>query len=118
MRNKTMTTKATKRKYKDGYRYAQRALDMGCHNHVKEVCERLNNEDDLFEAGYKQAYMDYLQEQVGENKIMRILDLLDNTIDSYINLTYSTQPGHGDCVRWSGKAEDNKQKLIDLIKEI
>lgn len=113
-----MTTKATKRKYKDGYRHAQRALDMGCPNHVKEVCERLNNEDDPFEMGYKQAYMDYLQEQASENKMARILNLLDNTIDSYINLTYGAQVGQGNCEQLHRQAEDNKQKLIDLIKEL
>ena len=109
---------ATKRKYKDGYRYAQRALAMGCPNHVKEVCERLNNEDDPLEAGYKQAYMDYLQEQATENKMARILDLLDNTIDSYINLTYGAQVGQGNCEQLHRQAEDNKQKLISLIKEL
>lgn len=107
-----------KRKYKDGYRCAQRVLVMGCPNHVKEVCERLNGENDLFEAGYKQAYMDYLQEQTEESKMARILDLLDNTIDSYINLTYGAQVGQGNCEQLHRQAEDNKQKLIDLIKEL
>lgn len=49
--------------YNNGYENAQRALKLGCHKHVKEVCERLDGENEQFDMGYKQAYVDYIERQ-------------------------------------------------------
>lgn len=50
-------------RYNNGYEDAQRALKLGYHKHVKEICERLDGENEQFDMGYKQAYADYIERQ-------------------------------------------------------
>lgn len=48
-------------RYNSGYEDAQRALKLGYHKHVKEICEQLEGENEQFNTGYKQAYIDYME---------------------------------------------------------